>query len=56
MGDDFEVWGYEKDEDNPEEEFKFKLKYYGNEMQDALEKMFELKKQGIRCIKLVWRQ
>ncbi len=55
MVDKFEVWAYEINESNPTEGFKHNIKYHGHDLKEALEKMFELKNDGIKCIKLIWR-
>jgi len=43
------------DDDSQEPEYKYHLEYAGESFEDALAKVFELRANGIRCIKLVWR-
>ena len=52
MGNTFEVWSWEKDEQG---NYSYVQAYAGEDYQAAIATMHELKNTGIGCVKLEWR-
>lgn len=57
MGHKFEVYAWVLNPHRVKDgsEYGYRLEYSGDNMEEAMLKMFELKKAGISCVKFEWR-
>lgn len=52
MGHKFEVWNWVEDGDGG---YSYDAAYAGEDFAEAMACMFDLKKNGARCVKFYWR-
>ena len=57
MGNEFEVWAFTPvdPEKNDGMSYRWFNRYEGENFDEAIETMKEVKKEGIGCVKLEWR-